>query len=186
MSKSLQDQLLKSGLISGDKAKKAKTDKRKQQKLQKQKGKKAQPEIDQVKAEIKENMAEKKRQDAALNRKKQEQYETKAIQAQIKQLIESNIISSEEGDIAFSFTQDRVIKKIYVSQHIQNQLSKGRLAIVKSPRSTQTYELIPKAVAEKIKLRDSSHIVFIAEVDDHATDENDPYANYQIPDDLMW
>jgi uncharacterized protein YaiL (DUF2058 family) len=47
------------------------------------------------------------------------------------------------------------------------------------------YELIPSAVAEKIKLRDESCIVSTAATPTENGDD-DLYANYEVPDDLIW
>ena len=46
--------------------------------------------------------------------------------------------------------------------------------------------MIPLQVAEKIRERDDGHFIVIAEQTDGQMDEDDPYAAYQIPDDLMW
>jgi uncharacterized protein YaiL (DUF2058 family) len=48
------------------------------------------------------------------------------------------------------------------------------------------YELLPAAAAEKIMQRDASVIVLLNRDERATVDEDDPYADYQIPDDLMW
>jgi uncharacterized protein len=48
------------------------------------------------------------------------------------------------------------------------------------------YELLPAAAAEKIMQRDALVIVLLNRNEQAAVDEDDPYASYQIPDDLMW
>ena len=48
---------------------------------------------------------------------------------------------------------------------------------------------MPTAVAEKIKQRDESLVVMLTEntgVNADQEDEDDPYADFKIPDDLMW
>ena len=47
------------------------------------------------------------------------------------------------------------------------------------------YELVPKAVAEKIQQRDDKRIILF-DSNDAGVDENDPYADYTVPDDLIW
>jgi hypothetical protein len=47
------------------------------------------------------------------------------------------------------------------------------------------YEVIPSIVAEKIRLRDESCIVSNA-VRQLDNEGDDPYADYKVPDDLMW
>jgi len=60
---------------------------------------------------------------------------------------------------------------------------RGLIAIA---RLDDGYELIPAAVADKISQRDGSAILVhnTRSASDLAAD--DPYAAYQIPDDLMW
>jgi len=48
------------------------------------------------------------------------------------------------------------------------------------------YELVPTPVAEKIQQRDVSYVITQVLSAPIETDEEDPYADYQIPDDLMW
>ena len=48
------------------------------------------------------------------------------------------------------------------------------------------YELLPAVAAEKIMQRDDAVIVLLNSNDKPEVDEDDPYADYQIPDDLMW
>jgi uncharacterized protein YaiL (DUF2058 family) len=49
-----------------------------------------------------------------------------------------------------------------------------------------SYAVITLQVAEKTRERDDGHFIVIAEQTDGQMDEDDPYAAYQIPDDLMW
>ena len=57
-------------------------------------------------------------------------------------------------------------------------------------RFAEAYELVPAPVAAKIAMRDAALVVVLnqaqAKTNDQTADEEDPYANYQIPDDLMW
>lgn len=75
------------------------------------------------------------------------------------------------------------LKKIYVDKVMQNQLVNGRLAIA---RYLDGYEVIPASVADKIAQRDEESIVLNNTVADSIADEDDPYADFVIPDDLMW
>ena len=102
--------------------------------------------------------------------------------AQIVQMVQQNRQSKGAGDIAYNFTHDNTIKRLYVSATVQAHLAAGRLVIVCQGGST---ELVPKVIADKIAERDASLVVRVkkpsAEVD-----ADDPYAAFQIPDDLMW
>ncbi|MFH3575297.1 DUF2058 family protein, partial [Acinetobacter baumannii] len=49
------------------------------------------------------------------------------------------------------------------------------------------YAYLPKALAEKIDQKMQGFILINnAEKNEQTTDEEDPYAAYVIPDDLMW
>ena len=176
---SLQDQLLKAGLVDAKKAKQAKKDKRKSDKVQK---KSKQVVVDETKAQAQQAREEKARRDRELNAERQAEAERKAIAAQIKQLIQMNQ-QSKGGDVAYNFTDGKQIKKIYVSDEVQKQLTRGRLAIVKLE---EDYQLVPYPVAEKIAQRDESVLISVIQNSYDTQEDDDPYADYQIPDDLMW
>ena len=176
---SLQDQLLKAGIVDKKKAKQIKQEQRKEAKSRP----KGQEQVDENREQAKRNMAEKAERDRELNRQRQAEAEQKAIHAQIIQLIEMNRIDRQGGDVAYQFTDGTKIKKIYVTPKLQDDLSRGRLAIA---RLAEGYELLPAAAAEKIMQRDEAAIVLLNSVDATQVDEDDPYADYQIPDDLMW
>jgi uncharacterized protein YaiL (DUF2058 family) len=179
MAKSLQEQLLGAGLVDKKKAKAVQKAKRKATK-QLPKG---QQQVDETKLRAQQALQEKAERSKELSRQQQQDAEQKAIQAQIKQLIESNRIPRQEGDIAYQFVDNKKIKKLYVTELLQTQLSKGLIAIV---TLNESYELVPQAVAEKISQRDPSKVLLLNEKSTDATEEDDPYADYQIPDDLMW
>ena len=172
----LKAQLLKSGLVDNKRAKKIH-----QQQLEAGKAAK-----DEAKNQVQKTMAEKAEKDRLLNLQLKEEQEKKAILAQIKQLIETNKIDRAGGEVAYQFTDDKKIKKLYLTDVQFNQVTKGIIAIV---RFADGYELVPAAVAEKIATRDAN-LVLVLNVKNQATateeTEEDPYANYQIPDDLMW
>jgi uncharacterized protein YaiL (DUF2058 family) len=176
---SLKDQLLNAGLIDKKKAKQLKQELRKEAKVR-QKG---QVPLDDNKEQVKRNLVEKAERDRQLNKQQQEVVERKAIQAQISQLIKMNRIKRESGDIAYQFTDGTRIKKIYVTEQLQKDLVNGRLAIAKLGNE---FELLPSSAAEKIRQRDPQVIVLLNTYEVTGVDEDDPYAEYQIPDDLMW
>ena len=176
---SLQDQLLKAGLTTKDKANKAKSAKRKQQKHAR---KHKIETVDENKAAAEKARADKAERDRELNQVKNAVAEEKAIAAQIRQLIESNKQALGKPVISFNFSDNGAIKKLEVSNEIHRHLTNGKLAIA---REDNHYALVPKAVAEKIMQRSDEFIVVLHDIVEEA-DEDDPYADYQIPDDLMW
>tara|TARA_R110002073_G_scaffold25924_1_gene85577 strand:- start:743 stop:1279 length:537 start_codon:yes stop_codon:yes gene_type:complete len=176
---SLQDQLLQAGLVDKKKAKQLKQENRKQAKGR-QKG---QVQIDETKELARRAQLEKAERDRQLNKAQQAEAEKKAIAAQIVQLITMNRVARDGGDVAYQFKDGTRIKKIYVTPKIQKDLINGRLAIAKL---ADDYELLPASAAAKIAQRDPQVIVVLNQYEPVEVDEDDPYADYQIPDDLMW
>ena len=179
---SLQDQLKKSGLIDDKKAKQLERAKKKQEKLAR---KTNNPAVDQRKAELDRAKSEKIAKDRQLNLEKNKLAEKHALAAQIKQLIEMNIVA-KDGEQKFSFTDAKLIRHIYVSQTQIDQLSRGTLAIVTQKHGKKhNHVLVPMGVAKKIEQRDAKVVVFTAQ-QNTIDEEDDPYADFQIPDDLTW
>ena len=176
---SLQDQLLKAGLIDDKRANKIKKNKHKQTR-QKQKNKIE--TTDEVKLAAQRAQAEKVGRDRQLNQQRKAEAERKAIAAQVRQLVEMNRQSREDGDIDYSFTDGTLVKRILVTEAQLKQLTNGRLCIIKLD---EQYELIPSIVAEKIQMRDTGTQI-LSNQSTETPDEDDPYADYQVPDDLMW
>ncbi|MEJ2529555.1 MAG: DUF2058 domain-containing protein [Gammaproteobacteria bacterium] len=174
------DQLKKSGLVDEKKAKQAKKEKQKQ--ARQQKGKKAKL-LAESKLLAQQAQAEKVARDRELNQQRKLAAEQVALAAQIKQLIQMNSIQDTQGDIGFNFTDGNKVQRLYVTDALHAQLVRGRLAVVKLE---QDYALVPAGVAEKIKLRDPSCVLVCNEAGSEGTDEDDPYADFQVPDDLMW
>ena len=181
MGNSLFDQLKKSGLVDEKKAKKAKHSQYINKKQKNKKGATAQ--LDEATLLAQKAQAEKVERDRQLNLAKKDEVERKAIAAQIKQLIETNRVDDRDGDVVYNFTDARVVKHIYISEQAHKHLMSGRLAIAKLG---EKYELVPTAVADKIKQRDEKCIIICEQSAETELTEDNPYAAYSIPDDLMW
>jgi uncharacterized protein YaiL (DUF2058 family) len=162
MSLSLRDQLLKAGLVNEKQAKQATKQQQKQQRLEK----KGQVEKDNSQRE------------AALKAKA----EQKARAAQVKQLIERSRLPKLTTDDYYNFVDDKKVKRISVNNLMRDKLSSGSLAIV---RHGGGYEIIPREAALKIQERDPRRVVLL-NTRTEEVDADDPYAAYQVPDDLMW
>lgn len=177
MGKSLQDQLLKAGLANKKQAVKARKAHNAKQKLNRT-GKAVKDEATVLAEEAQKNQAER---DKALNKAKQAEAEAKAVNAQIKQLIELNQIT-ERGDLDFSFTHGSSVKSLALEKSHRDALVKGQLAIV---TFNNKYSVVPAAVCDKICQRDDTVLVLR---NTHSENEStdDEYAEYEIPDDLMW
>jgi len=181
---SLQEQLLKAGLVDKNRANKAKKDKQKQSKLARNTAAK---NVNREKSTAQKEHEKRVERDRELNQQRQKQAGQKAVLAQIKQLIDLNKIDCAQGEIAYSFQYKNKVKKIFVTDDIKQQLSQGRLAIVRLVlKSERLFEIVPAAVAEKIAQRDENAVVQLITTVDKVKIEDDPYADYQIPDDLTW
>ncbi len=176
---SLQDQLLKAGLADEKKARAVRSEKRKQRKQQP----KGAAQINETELRARQAREEKANHDRQLNLKRQQEAEKKAIQAQIRQLVETNRLDRSRGETSYQFVHDKKIKKIFVDDVMIDQLSRGRLAIV---CVNEEYEVLAEAVARKIQERDSQAVVVLHDRKTDDAGDDDPYAGYEIPDDLMW
>ncbi|MBC7454005.1 MAG: DUF2058 domain-containing protein [Massilia sp.] len=176
---SLQDQFLKAGLVDKTKVKLANQDKSKQKKVERQSGTQTVDDVRVAALETQRKNAERVREH---NAQRDALATQKAIVAQITQLVQKNRQSKGAGDIAYNFTHDKKIERMYVSAAVQGHLMAGRLVIVCQGGAT---ELVPRIIADKIAERDASLVVRVNKASTEI-DADDPYAAFQIPDDLMW
>lgn len=176
---SLQDQFLKAGLIDNKKVKQVHQEKHKQNKDARRTGAQNVDEARLAALEAQRKHADRARE---LNAQRDAAATQKAIQAQIAQMVRMNRQSKGNGDIAYNFTHGNKIERLYVSAAVKAHLAAGHLVIVCQDGST---ELVPRIVADKIAERDASLVVRVNKPGAE-TDADDPYAAFQIPDDLMW
>ena len=176
---SLQEQFLKAGLVDKNKVKLVNQDKTKQKKLERRTGTQSVDEVRLAALETQRKNAERARE---LNAQRDAAATQKAIMAQIAQMVQQNRQSKGSGDIAYNFTHDKKIERLYVSAAVQAHLMAGRLVIV---CQGGTAELVPRVIADKIAERDASLVVRVNKVSTEI-DADDPYAAYKIPDGLMW
>ncbi len=100
------------------------------------------------------------------------------------QMINQHKIRDTDGDAVYQFIDDSKIKKVYLNQQIYNALVAGSLVIA---RENDSYAFLPKALADRINAKMQGFIIVNnSEKNEETTDEEDPYAAYVIPDDLMW
>lgn len=176
---SLQEQFLKAGLVDKNKVKQTNQEKNKQKKIERRTGTESVDEARLAALELQRKQAERAR---ALNAERDAAAAQKAILAQIAQLVQVNRQSRGHGDIAYHYTFGNKVERIFVSPAVQGHLVAGRLVIVVL---NGVAELVPRVIASKIAERDASLVVQVKK-SAPAPDEDDPYAAYQIPDDLMW
>ena len=174
----LQEQMLKAGLVSS----------KKMAKVQRT-AKKSRVQAREAREAVEENKKAQLERDKQLSEQQKQAALSKEYKAQVKQLIEMNRITPPKGDIRFNFTDNNLIKQVVVDKVTQDQLISGRLAIARlvvDNKPEGEYAIIPASVAEKIAQRDANSIVLQSALSQAEQDEDDPYAAYKIPDDLMW
>jgi uncharacterized protein YaiL (DUF2058 family) len=176
MGSSLQEQLLKAGLVDEKQVRRTQTRKRPPKR-----GKKgSKPAPSESAQAAREAMAQKAARDRSLNDWRKEKAERKAIRAQIRQMIEQNLLSRDDADLTYNFVDAGRVCRLYVTPAIRDGLINDRLAIVKLD---DRYEVVPQVTAEKIRGRDARCVVTL---ETQATSEDEAYAEHPIPDDLMW
>lgn len=177
MGNSLQDQLLKAGLATAKQAKKSKVGK-----PPKKKKKGQAPELSESARAAQQAQAEKATRDRALNEQRKREAEQKALQAQVQQLIEQNRLPRDDAELGYHFQDGSKVRKLFVTQAVLDMLGKGRADIV---RSGDSYEVVPAEVADRIRSRCEDCVIERNAAPEQPA-EDDPYKDFQVPDDLMW
>jgi len=180
MSTSLQDQLLKAGLVKKDKAQQVARQKAKRRKS----GAGKQAGNDEAKARQQRAAAEQAERDRQRAAERNARARERELQAQARQLIEAHRVE-QAGELPYAFTHDRVVKRVLVDEAQRKQLADGTLVVV---RLGSGYALVPRAAAERVRERAPELVVL-----DHGTGTDAPaddaiegYEGYEIPDDLTW
>ncbi|KGD73737.1 hypothetical protein HA49_10855 [Tatumella morbirosei] len=173
----LQEQMLKAGLVSS----------KKMEKVQRT-AKKSRVQAREAREAVEENKKAQQARDRQLSEQQKQAAQSKEYKAQIRQLIEMNRIPRTDGPVSFNFTDNNLIKNLSVDNKTHTQLTQGRLAIARliTENNRSEYAIIPAIVADKIAQRDADYIILNSPVSDQEPDEDDPYADFKIPDDLMW
>lgn len=177
MSNSLKDQLLKAGLV------KKKDVQKKPKKKAPQVAKKNRNKPSENTLRTQRAMLDKAKKDKKLNEQRRAEAERKALFAQIKQLVNGSKVDRKDGETAYNFTFKKKVKTVYVTEEQHKLLSKDQLVII--AMGDEVFDVVPKVVASKIAERDAAMVVSNEQTDSTPA-EDDPYADYQIPDDLMW
>lgn len=174
----LQEQLLKAGLVN-----KAKAAQVVREQAKKHKGKApvaASPE--QIDAQ--RLQAEKAERDRAIAAERNAQLRLNEARAQARQIIEVHKVK-REGEIAYRFTDGDKIRDVLVNEALRAQLAAGVLVIV---RNGESYELLPRVAADKVRERDAAMIVLDHGHTESSNNDADDeyYKQFEVPDDLIW
>ncbi len=181
MANSLQEQLLRAGLVDEKKLRQARQGKKQDKKQKAPKGARNSQQTSEAEL-ARRQQAERSRE---LNRQREEEAARKAREAQLRQIIEANRLPRREADVTYHFEHDGKVRRIHVTRDQQARLGLGQLGIVTLAGG---YELLPLEALEKVRERDPAAVILIDtdERKSQTPDADDPYAAYQVPDDLMW
>lgn len=181
MGKTFQEQMLALGLVEKKRVNDAKKQKHKQKKQQS--GKK-QVVVDENAILAMKAQEKKKERARQLNQQREEKLQKREEAARIKQLIETHRLEKDEKGSPFRFNAGGKIQRIFVTGEMAAQLGNGSLGIV---RLADQYEVVPRNVIEKIQAINEKVFVSLAsKTFETEPDPDDPYAEYKVPDDLMW
>jgi uncharacterized protein len=176
MSDSLRDQLIAAGLVTKKHSREAQQPKRPPPRHQSRP-----PSHSAAAAERARQLKEE--QDRELNRRKQEKAAAKARRQEIRQIVEQHRLPKIESDDYFNFVDGTTLHRICVDAAQRAQVLQGQAVIV---RYGIHYALVPKEIAPRILERDPKAIVPFDTAAPAPSDENDPYKDFKVPDDLMW
>lgn len=173
MSDSLRDQLLKAGFKSKETAENSGKKKRSQRgkpssKSAKNTGKKGTKSHTQA-AKAADNLEEEQRR--------------KALKEQIKQLIETHCVKNYAGSEAYAFLVGKRVRQLFVTEEIRKRLSDSDLVITRLNGNTF---LVPPDIGDQILAVNPQWAVFKNTDEPSAAQEDSDYADFQVPDDLIW
>ena len=189
MARSLRDELLKAGLVTGEQAARA--------------GRGRRPSEKPVGSEAAGNRAAKRRPREAPKRRFPGRTQGSAPapakppdadpEARIRQLnldirrildTEAEKAGAEaDTDTPFHFAREDRIKRIYVNEDQRRRLSDGELAIVGFGRR---HLLLPRPAGERIRELRPEVFVFIASAESGSDVVEEGYEGYEVPDCLVW
>ena len=186
MSMSLRDQLIAAGLGTKKQAKEANQPKRPPSRHQP-------APVSPEKLAANKAQAAKTARDQELNRRQQEKAAAKARRAEVKQLIEQHRLPPVESGEYFNFADGNRLARLAVTPAMREQLIKGTIVIV---RYEGHYAAVPQDAAARIRERDEFAVVTHsgestvskgeAGSKSPAGDQDDPYKDFVVPDDLVW
>lgn len=180
MANPFQEQLLKAGLVSKQKVRDTKTQKRRDKKAKVDDGSEA------LKKDIALQKLAQAEKDKALNEQRfNDATEKGLVRGLVTEFKRLAVTVPASAEIKFNFTFNKKVLSLYLTEKLQTELLTGRLGIIRYEE--QSY-LVPHKLAERVNLLVPDWVGYLWEANDENAEvtEDDPYADYVIPDDLMW
>lgn len=178
----LQEQLLKAGLVKKSKVAQVAREQ------DKARHGKAPADPDGIRREAERVREEKVARDRALAAERKAQAHAAELRAQARQIIQDKRVP-RSGDSEYRFTADGAIRTLLVNDELRRKLSAGVLVIA---RLDDRYELLPRAAGDKVRERDASLVVLDhglpagSEAAAPSSEDDAYYAQFKVPDDLVW
>jgi len=189
MGKSLQDQLKSLGIVGKAKDEKKgpqQKTKRRPQSPSPQKNAAAQAvvreERDVLGKQVREKRKIREREDEAA---RAEKLRRRAAETEAREYLEAHRVERLEDGLSYRFNMQGMIRRIFVTQEVADQLSAGTMGIVVAG---EAIDVVPTDIAQKVgELSERVTVI----INDPASgqdgdDPDDPYSEYQVPDDLVW
>ena len=199
---SLQDQLLKAGLATSEQLRKARAEQRREQRREPRGRRDAQdgsrtpglrpPGRSRAKAAPAPGSPPSSDGDPGRPAESapDQDASVQALNLRIRELLDRHAVNDRNAEVAFSFTRETAVRRVYVTDEQRRKLAGGELAIVGFRRR---HHVVPAGVANEIQaLRP---IVFVHRAESAAgggapapesSAEDDPYREFPVPDDLHW
>ncbi|HTY92826.1 MAG TPA: DUF2058 domain-containing protein [Steroidobacteraceae bacterium] len=181
---SLREQLLQAGLVSEQQVRNVE----RQEQRKHYQGHKQQPRAQRNGPTPQEIAAQRQAEakaarDQALNRKQQEKAQRKALYAQIRELVTQNRIARPDVEETYNFIDGGKVRRIRADAALRERIARGEVMLV---RCEGRYELVPPAIADRIRERDARAVVAPAPAASSSETVDEAYKDFVVPDDLMW
>lgn len=175
--------MLQAGLVSKGKVKQQKQNSRKNRRRKTPQG--AQQDDAAASNQAQAAMRAQQARDRALNLEREQAKNRKALRVQMRQLLRSQRVNEKKAEDRYNFTVGDKLKSLYVTAPQRAKLMAGELAIILFGDSQY---LVPLATVAKAQALDAGVTVYVAEpaAASSELDADDPYADFKVPDDLMW
>jgi uncharacterized protein YaiL (DUF2058 family) len=188
MKLSLRDQLLQAGLINKGQARVAEQHKRRVQN-KKQRGVKSDDPNASVRASAQQAAEAQRARDRALNQKRLAKQKAKEERTRLSQLLQTHRLNDPHAPRPYRFQVGKQIKTIYITEEQFTQLMRGQLVVLtfEDRLYILTSEIAERALAIRPNL--SIHRIEPEKAlssDPSSQSEEDPYAQFAVPDDLIW
>ncbi len=176
MANSLQEQLLKAGLVTEEQARKSRQTKRKDRKRGK-------PRDDAAQRAATKRRQEHSERDRDLNAKLEAERKEKELRRQIRDLVLEASLNDESADVPYNVLHGTKVRRIHVTGAQRDALIAGTLAVA---TAKGRHHVIPAELAERIAAMLPEYYVHRAVPVGEDAAADDPYAEYRVPDDLRW